>query len=173
MALVVETGDIVTGAESYISVADADTYFTIFGPSTAWAALNTSQKESSLRLATQFIDQEWKFHADLIDIEQPLSWPRTMFTDDDNRVVGGLGSMPIDLKYATAVLALQFSQSNPMTSVSEYSSDQNIKREKIGPSETEYYDGAAAFIATTNPVVKRYLSRLGRPKGLIRKVVRG
>ena len=51
MSLVVEDGTGKADAESYISVADADTYHSNRG-NTDWAALTTTEKEQLLRGAT-------------------------------------------------------------------------------------------------------------------------
>lgn len=174
MALIVEDGTIVANSESYISVADADAYFVKYGPSTEWVALTSTQKEVALRLSTQFIDQAYDFHSELLNTTQSLSWPRELFQDTDYRLIGGLGSIPTNLKQATALLALQFSQNSPITATATYDeTNTNIKREKIGPNETEYYAGAQISITTSNPIVSRLIANLGRPKGSIRRVVRG
>ena len=60
MALIVEDGSIVTGAESYISVADASTYHSNRG-NTAWASLSTDAiREQCLRKATDFMRQAYR-----------------------------------------------------------------------------------------------------------------
>ena len=53
MTLVIEDGTGKSNAESYISVADADTYHSNRG-NTDWAALTTAEKERLLRIATDY-----------------------------------------------------------------------------------------------------------------------
>ena len=45
MALMIEDGTIVTDAEAYISVANADTYLAKFGKDAVWSTKTVQQKE--------------------------------------------------------------------------------------------------------------------------------
>ena len=54
MSLIVEDGTGKSNAESYISVADADTYHSN-RDNTDWAALTTAEKERLLRIATDYM----------------------------------------------------------------------------------------------------------------------
>lgn len=56
MALVVETGVGLTGADSYASVEAADAYWLSMGGNAAWTAANTLSKEVALRRASEFVD---------------------------------------------------------------------------------------------------------------------
>ena len=78
MALVTETGTGSATAESYISVASADTYHSDRG-STAWAALTTAVKEQSLRKATEYMLQMYRnrWKGVRVFITQALDWPRS------------------------------------------------------------------------------------------------
>lgn len=58
MALTVETGYGLTGADSYAAVADADTYWTARGGNAKWTAATPAQKETALRFASEFVDRE-------------------------------------------------------------------------------------------------------------------
>lgn len=89
MALIVETGTGVSGADSYISLADANTYVSNHGTSAAWSAAPEASKEQALRLATQYIDlkygdrfkgcKTWNSQAK----RQSLQWPRRGAIDND------------------------------------------------------------------------------------------
>ena len=61
MALLVENGQGLRGAESYASVAYADAYLTARNRSTenSWASGVTAGKEAALRAATEFLDLRW------------------------------------------------------------------------------------------------------------------
>lgn len=54
MALIVEDGTGLADAESYLSVADADTYHADRN-NEAWQDYSTAEKEAALRKATQYI----------------------------------------------------------------------------------------------------------------------
>jgi len=89
MALTVETGTGVPGADSYISLADANTYVSNHGNSAVWSAAADASKEQALRLATQYIDlkygdrfkgcKTWNTQAK----RQNLQWPRQGAIDND------------------------------------------------------------------------------------------
>src|SRR5688572_28949046 len=87
MSLIVETGAIVAGAESYISVADALTYGTKH-PSegaTAFAALAEASQEGALRIATTWVDTRYGWPGGIVDEDQALSWPRNYACDAEGR----------------------------------------------------------------------------------------
>lgn len=78
MALVVETGQGATDADSYISVADADAYLARCGTPATWSAATEAQKEAALRKATRFIDLTYQdaWQGRRCDDDQALDWPR-------------------------------------------------------------------------------------------------
>jgi hypothetical protein len=106
MALIVEDGSAVAGAESYISVADADNYIGkwVADPA-AWQALATSAKENKLRQATQYLDAvfvtRWKGY--IATSGQSLNWPRQYAYDERGNSIEG--TVPLELRRATATVA--------------------------------------------------------------------
>lgn len=110
MTLIVEIGTNVTGAESYQTVAGADTYHANRGNAT-WAALTTTVKEQLLRKATEYMTQmyrnRWKGYRSYSD--QSLDWPRQFVLVDDslyNEEIA-FNEMPAEIKNACAELALK------------------------------------------------------------------
>lgn len=77
--LIVETGSGVTGAESYVSVAEADAYHAAHGNTATWAAAGAGGKEVALRKATAYIDghygAQYKGYRSY-PLTQALLWPR-------------------------------------------------------------------------------------------------
>ncbi len=74
-SLVVEDGSIVTGANSFVSLEDADAYHALRG-SVAWAAATTAAKEAAIVQATDYLcGLAWQGY--LIQQDQPLCWPRS------------------------------------------------------------------------------------------------
>lgn len=132
MALLVEDGTGVVGAESYQTVAAADTYHSNLGNS-AWAALSTPVKEQSLRKATNYMTQEfqsrWKGYR--IDADQALDFPRSSVIVFDSFIASNI--VPEPVKNACAELALKANSGalNP-------DSTQNVKAKTIGPIKIEY-----------------------------------
>lgn len=76
MAIIVEDGTGKTDAESYISVADADTYFSNRG-NVAWAALSEPGKEAALRQATDYMLSVFRWNGTRTSATQALDWPRS------------------------------------------------------------------------------------------------
>lgn len=95
MSLLVETGEGILNAESYLSVEEADAYFALYG-NEDWAAAEEPGKEIALRIASRDIDLLWgaSFRGSSYTLIQGLYFPR---------VVEGV---PLNLKRATAEMAL-------------------------------------------------------------------
>ena len=142
MALIVEDGSIVAGAESYISVADADTYHSNRGNST-WAALTTTVKEQLLRKSTDYMvarySKQWRGYRKTAT--QDLDFPRS-FCYLEPFVYGAAGSYPFlladdvvprEVKNACAELALRANDGALMVDVG-----QTVIREKVDVVEVEY-----------------------------------
>jgi hypothetical protein len=132
MALVVETGEGLATAESYISVADADARHAAFG-NTAWTGLD-AVKEAALRRATAYMEQAYRqrWVGNRYSDDQALSWPRVVYQLVDSWTINS-DEVPADVANACADLALR--------SLSEdLNADQSraVVRKKIGPLETEY-----------------------------------
>lgn len=147
MTITVEDGSVVANAESYIAVADADTYHTNFG-NTAWASLTTALKEAYLRRATQYMvgeyRQRWQGYRH--SISQTLDWPRD-FVYLEPFILGAVGSypylvsntiVPTEVKNACAELALKAATTTLAADIAPA-----VKREKVDVIEVEYADYAA------------------------------
>lgn len=137
MALVIENGTIVSGAEAYISVTDADTYFSSRGNPTSWSGATTAEKEAALRYATQYMELRYRFKGDLIESTQPLSFPRTSFYNHDNKLLAGSGTIPTAIQHANAELALRHLTENLFYSTNP--DDSRITSKSIG-DVSETYD---------------------------------
>jgi hypothetical protein len=76
MALAVEDGTGLAGAEAYVSLSDADAYFTARGAS-EWTGTSDA-KEAALRRGCQYLENvyraRWKGYR--VKQEQALAWPR-------------------------------------------------------------------------------------------------
>jgi len=67
---------LVVGQNSYISVADADVYFSERLNTTPWQNADNTTKEAALIQATTMIDAYFNFYGEKTDPAQPLDWPR-------------------------------------------------------------------------------------------------
>jgi hypothetical protein len=133
MALIVEDGSGRVDAESYLSVAAADTYHAAFGNS-AWTGAEVAVKEAALRRATQYLDARYAWAGEPLTQTQALAWPRV------------IADLPF-AKYAWPVkrvcdacaeLALRALSGALFTD----QLDAQIKSERVGPIEVEYATGA-------------------------------
>lgn len=159
MALTHETGAGLSTADSYCSVADADTYHTDRGGA-AWAALSNERKEQCLRLATDYMIGAYvlAWQGARATAGQALDWPRRGVVFQqwqgqsvdprwiDNYDIFVLPTIvPPAVRDACAVLALKANAGPLVPDLSRA-----IKRQKVGPIETEYAD--------YSPQSKRYLA---------------
>jgi hypothetical protein len=148
MALIVEDGSIVAGAESLVSVAEATTYHSNRGNS-EWAALaSDTVREQALRKATDYIGQVYRarWAGSRVSSIQTLDWPRAYVPRDDLKGAsienldfnGGIyfypnDEVPTEVKNACAELALRASTDDLLPDLT-----QAIIREKVDVLETEY-----------------------------------
>jgi hypothetical protein len=163
MAFVPETGDIVPNANSYVTVAEADSFHADRG-NTAWAATDTSMKQAALIKATDYIEQKYdgKWKGEPVVPHQSLSWPR------ENVPTVSSDEIPAKLKQAVCILALEAitEDLNPTLARGGL-----VKREKVDVIEVEYMDGASG--QTTRPAIDGLLrGLLSLSSGINRKVVR-
>lgn len=131
MALITETGTGASDAESYISVADADTYHANLA-NTAWASAATAIKEAALRKATSYIDGNYRFCGRPSSATQALQWPRIGVRINDHPLATNV--IPRQLQYACAELAL-VALSESLTSAVD---SQSVASKTVGPISISY-----------------------------------
>jgi hypothetical protein len=178
MAFTVEDGTGVTGANSYLSVADADTYWAdranASSPDgTAWSGASTADKEGALVEASQYLDANFQWvwnnpprwqgwinplgpleaYTPLKSDGQGLQWPRRAAYDEETYVLQD--GVPQKVKDATAELAIYALDGRLMSSRDRGGM---IKREQVGNLEVEYMDNAPG--GTSFPYIDRLLTGL-------------
>lgn len=140
--LIPEDGTVVANADSYGSLAYADTYHAARG-NTTWAALSAADKEANARKATDYMIEmyrsAWKGYRK--DAAQVLDWPRT-FVYLEPFVHGIVGTypflvadtiVPVEVKNAWAELALRASLASLAPDL-----ERGVQSETIGPISTTY-----------------------------------
>jgi hypothetical protein len=155
MALVTEDGTGLPNAESYASVADADTYWSGRGAPSAWTGLATDSKEAALRLGTEYLGQQYAglWQGDRLTSTQALDWPRAGLVLDNISQASNV--VPVALKRATIELALKSRTSSLMADETA-----QVKSEAVGPIEVVYADGErqqtrfASVEAMVRPLLK-------------------
>ncbi|MFD1189749.1 DnaT-like ssDNA-binding protein [Phenylobacterium conjunctum] len=149
MALIVEDGSMVAGAESYCSVTAADTYHSDSG-NTAWAALATAAKEQALRKATRYMLGAYRHRwaGTRKTTTQALDWPRYMVPIRDTPTFQGTNLayvsatiVPTEVIQACADLALTNVTGGALAS----DLTSRVLREKVGEIEVEYDRGSPQF----------------------------
>lgn len=98
-------------AESYASVAEADTYHAARG-NAAWAALTAGQKEEALRKATEYMEGEYygRWTGDRVESAQTLALPRDLMPICDfgnGRMYYANDAIPAGVMRACVELALK------------------------------------------------------------------
>lgn len=127
----------------------------------AWDALGVTEKDAVLATATADIDTIGDdFLGERADDDQLLEWPRTGTDYSDD-------AWPQRLVDATIALAFEyapaFASGSTTNLLAPDPAEPNIKREKVGPIETEYF--ASRSVEATGlerfpPVVQRLLRPL-------------
>jgi hypothetical protein len=154
MTIVVESGSGDAGSESYISVAELDTY--VSGRNYSYTDTpSTAAKEGGLRLATEYIDTNYRFNGTRLLSTQALEFPRDGLTDWSSMEITGV---PARVKNATAELA--FRVANGEVLFSDLQRAGMVKSESVGPISVTYMDGAPA--GTSFIAVDRALSQYVR-----------
>lgn len=100
MALVATVGG--ATSNSYVTTAEADTYFATRYNNSTWTALTTAQKEAALITATEQIDRlrfrylRYGSEIENADDYQRLEFPRSYTLD-----IAGVAIVPLEVKKAT------------------------------------------------------------------------
>lgn len=152
MALDVETGSGNAKAESYCSVADANTYHAARG-NAAWDALaSDTVREQCLRRATAYMGQSYRLRwaGMRATNAQALDWPRAWVPKPDAPSAYGAWAgyylsttVPLEVVRACAEMALRAAAGDLAADLG-----QTVTERTIGPITTKYAPGSQA--------VKRY-----------------
>jgi len=84
MAIDAEVGG--SSANSYVSIADADTFFEVRSYASAWTSASDENKEASLVQATRVANVSYDFLGSISTQAQALRWPRSSVYDQDGRL---------------------------------------------------------------------------------------
>jgi hypothetical protein len=138
--LTVEDGTNIPGANSYVSIEEADEYLTIRPNYSSWE--DVEDQDFYLIWATQLLDQRAKFSGVKTFNDSALRWPRVGACDRDGLPVGG-GEIPEGLRQATIEIAYYLSlNATKDPSLPDSSNASGIKRIKADVVEIEYQDNS-------------------------------
>jgi hypothetical protein len=140
MAIIVEDGTGLAGAESFVSVAGASAYHSARG-NAAWAALASDAiREQALRKATDYMEQVYRLRwaGSRVTTTQALSWPRIYvpihdFSDGRYPAYYAQDEVPDVVANACAELALRAASETLLDDETRA-----VLSEKVGPLYVTY-----------------------------------
>jgi len=134
MALTVEDGTGVTGADAYISLADAEALY-LDRNGEAWSGTD-ALKEAAIRRATSFVDSLRFVGSPVGKRTQALQWPREDATDRNGFDIPE-DEVPDEVETATGILAFA-ELTTPGILSPEVDRSALVKSETVGPISVEY-----------------------------------
>jgi len=163
MALVVDAEPLSATCNSYVSVAEADTYVEDqvpqAGVAAAWQALTPEDKALYVVRATEFLDGLVTWNGDRWSLAQQLKWPRFNVLVDGYYYDIGL-VFPPKVKYATIEMALFLMQQSNATS--EANSNVLYDAVAVGPLKIDFnVDGTGAATKYFPDIIPILLKDLG------------
>ncbi len=133
MTLIVETGAIVTGANSYISIANFQAY-------AAERGITIVGDEEELLVQAMDYLETLVYKGLRITRDQPLLMPRSGIVYDGYEVL--YNTIHLKIVDAQCEVALAIDAGNgPLADIAR-----STKREKVGPLEVEYMDSASSVV---------------------------
>lgn len=162
MALTIEDGSVVTGADSYITATEYQTWADArFGSARSTAPADDAAAEVLIRRAMDYFET-LPFFGFKSEEAQPLQWPRYDVWIDGYPVDGD--EIPADVKRALYELTYAEEQSDGMFDEIK----RKTRREKIGEIEVEYSDNSAS--RKIRPSVSASLRKLIRSQSMVYRV---
>lgn len=160
-------------ANSFATLAEFTSYMKGRLNSSAFDDASTDSQNRALVEATRYLSPlSWVGRR--VTATQALSWPRQWAHDPDSPTQDYFDSdvVPQRVKDGTMELAFQFLSAGT-TDVAAYDASSEIKREKVGPLETEYQDAHTRPIGLARyPSVMRHIGVLLEGAGVVGKAVR-
>lgn len=147
MALVLEDGTGKADANSYGSVAEADSYHATYTGSTVWANAETADKERALIVATQYLDIVYGDRCRGLkgSQSQALEWPRVDAEDNDGYLYDS-DEVPTRWKQACFELALRHVSGDELLAAETTPGRVAEESFQIGPlKEATKYEGARPY----------------------------
>jgi len=156
--MTVETGTGVENADSYVSIAEADSYNT----GTSWGAAETAEKEAALITASEYLDIRFneRYVGRRQSASQSLSWPRYDALVIENMSSYELPSVPVELKKSACYLAQLIIDGTDLYETSDDFGSIKSESSTFGPfSESIEYAGGKSKIKSF-PKVTMLMNRI-------------
>jgi hypothetical protein len=130
---------LIVGTDSYVTLAEANTYWSARNNST-WSAASDANKEKAIREATQYLDGAYSFIGFMTSFTQPLAFPRNGVVIEKGNFAGRSvesSAIPDQVKMATFELALE-----ALGERLEPTNNDSISKVKVDVIEVDYADFA-------------------------------
>lgn len=141
--LIVEDGSVVTGANTYVSVADVDTYLADYGKtSDAWDSATADGKASAVLRASQIMRARYggQWRGEKTEKTQPMQWPRKDVRDYDGDEYSNV-VVPPEVRQCQMEISLLVIAGEAVIN-DKVAKPPQIKRETVGPITTEFFEAA-------------------------------
>jgi hypothetical protein len=154
-------------SNTYITLADANTYFESRLYGTTWTSATDDNKNRSLAMATRMLDDLFVFQGDKLTCAQALRWTRSGVYDIDGCYVA-TDAIPTPIEEATCEQALELLKSDVTTQPELLA--KGFKKAKVGPLEVEAdlsFQPASMSKNATNAIVGAGLGSLKSSSGRV------
>lgn len=119
-------------ANSYVTVAEADSYFSDSFGRSLWAQTSSGDREAAVITASRYLDQYMTWMGHRSTSEQAMEWPRIDTFDKTGRPYP-TNIVPGPVRFATFELAYYIVENGGLSFA-----PQNIDRVKVGPVDVEF-----------------------------------
>lgn len=149
-------------ANSYVTLAEADTYHDERLHNAEWSAASSADKERAVIWATGVLEANFNWYGIKRTREQSLQWPRYGVTDESGYTIDE-DTIPVRLKDATSVLAYLLIVSD-RTKLDGDSESAGLKSLGIGSGEVEIEFNANDRKVEIPTFIANMLTELGAQK---------
>ena len=156
---VIENGQGLNNANTFVSVEYADAYVATYGNDSLWLASSAAEKRDALRQASRWLSMRHRFYGETVRIDQALAFPRFGLFDENGFFVTH-ETVPLRVQEATVVVAIAI-RNNTFAPFPAEPAESNVTSESIsvGPISlsTGYAGARTTGIETQLPLVRQLL----------------
>tara|TARA_R110000796_G_C14571530_1_gene435759 strand:- start:3298 stop:3834 length:537 start_codon:yes stop_codon:yes gene_type:complete len=136
LTITVEDGTNVTGANSFISLANAEIFFESEIEKAEWTAADDATKNIALANAARIMDEQYRWKGTRSNDPQPMPWPRQSVTVEYRRISSS--TIPTPIINAQCLIALEFLQQLSFQAAASNANDIKSLGLGQGALEVEY-----------------------------------
>ena len=160
MTLIVETGSIVSGANTYVDLADVRAFASARGIT---VSTDDTTLEQQIIKAMDYVESKRNlFQGYKVDSTQPLQFPRYNVYIDG--YLNDYASIPNDLLNAVCQTVVEITNGTDLTPTV---TERPIIRDTTGPLTTVYSDKWGSFAQPVMPKVEAFLKPLFKASGIV------